>query len=84
MATVKVIISLDESLFHEIEQTAADLNISQDRFWEIVTEEFLQRRKNRPSLEEINSVYTDPLDEEEQHTLKAMARLMYKIADPWE
>lgn len=83
MAHIKTAISLEESLFQEIEETAADLHISRSGLFVMAVEEFLQRRRTRKLLDAINAAHADSPDEEEQQTVVAIKEYLPKVLDPW-
>ncbi len=66
MANVKTAISLEESLFHQIETLAQEMQIPRSRLFALAVEEFLQRRKSENLLESLNSVYASEPDSEDQ------------------
>ncbi|MEM7129318.1 MAG: hypothetical protein AAF702_23505 [Chloroflexota bacterium] len=67
MSVIKTAISLQESLFQQIEQIAQDLNLSRSSLIAVALEEFIERQKNKRLLEQLNAAYTnDPQIEEQQ------------------
>lgn len=60
MATIKTAISLQESLFQQVENLARDLNVSRSQIVALALEEFLQRHQNRQLLEALNHAYDTP------------------------
>ncbi len=66
MANVKTAISLQQSLFEQVDALAQELQISRSRLFVLAVEAFLQRYQNRQLLEAINEVYDDLPDAEEQ------------------
>lgn len=83
MTHVKTAISLEKSLFQEIEETAADLHISRSGLFVMAVEEFLQRRRSWQLLAAINAAHADSPDEEEQETITALKEYLPKVLDPW-
>lgn len=77
MANVKTAISIQESLFKEVEALADEMNISRSKLFAIAVEEFIQRRRNRQLLQQINAAYDDapdPGEREHQRRMKAQHR----------
>ena len=77
MANVKTAISIQEALFEEVEALAGEMNISRSRLFAIAIEEFIQRRRNRQLLQQINAAYDDmpdPGESERQRRMKAQHR----------
>jgi metal-responsive CopG/Arc/MetJ family transcriptional regulator len=66
MPTVKTAISIQKPLFERAEKLARKMKVSRSRLFVLALEEYIQRRRNRELLEQINAVYADepdPLDE---------------------
>lgn len=66
MANVKTAISLQQSLFEQVDTLAQELQISRSRLFVLAVEAFIQRYQNRKLLEAINDAYDDLPDLEEQ------------------
>jgi metal-responsive CopG/Arc/MetJ family transcriptional regulator len=61
MATIKTAISLQDSLFEQVEDLARDLNVSRSQLVALALEEFVHRHQNQQLLEAINRAYeSDP------------------------
>jgi metal-responsive CopG/Arc/MetJ family transcriptional regulator len=54
MSTIKTAISIQESLFEQIETTAQELQISRSHLFTLAVEEYLRRRQNEQLLQRIN------------------------------
>ena len=65
MATIKTAISLQDSLFAQVEELARDLNVSRSHVVALALEEFVRRHQNRQLLASINQAYEGPQDPEE-------------------
>ena len=72
MANVKTAISLEESLFQQIETVAQEMQIPRSRLFVMAVEDFLRRRRNQALLDSINTAYDDFPDPEEQMVMDAM------------
>ena len=66
MASVKTAISLQQSLFEQVDALAQELEISRSRLFVLAVEGFIRRYQNRQLLEAINEAYADLPDPEEQ------------------
>ena len=66
MANVKTAISLQRSLFEQVDAMAQELQISRSRLFALAVEAFIQRYQNRKLLEAINEAYGDLPDPEER------------------
>jgi metal-responsive CopG/Arc/MetJ family transcriptional regulator len=63
---VKTAISLQQSLFEQVDALAQELQISRSRLFVLAVEAFIQRYQSRKLLEAINDAYDDLPDLEEQ------------------
>ena len=66
MANVKTAISLQESVFDQVDALAQELGISRSRLFVLAVEAFSQRYQNRQLLKAINEAYADTPEPEEQ------------------
>jgi metal-responsive CopG/Arc/MetJ family transcriptional regulator len=66
MANVKTAISLQQSLFEQVDALAQELQISRSRLFVLAVEDFIRRYQNRKLLEAINEAYSDLPDPGEQ------------------
>lgn len=65
MATIKTAISLQDSLFEQVEDLARDLNVSRSQLVALALEDFVRRHQNQQLLDSINRAYestTEPDD----------------------
>ena len=69
--TVKTAISLDESLFQQVEALAKELNIPRSRLFALAVEEFIERHENEELFQAINAAYEDAPDAEEEALRRA-------------
>ena len=74
MATVKTAISIQQSLFEEVDALARELEVSRSHLFALAVEEFIQRHQNRQLLDAINEAYADLPDPEEQALRQRMRR----------
>ena len=72
MANVKTAISLQQSLFEQVDALAQEMEISRSRLFVLAVEAFIQRYQNRQLLEAINEAYADLPDPEEQALRRQM------------
>lgn len=84
MPNVKTAISIQESLFQEVEALAGEMNISRSKLFAIAIEEFIQRRRNRQLLQQINAAYDDTPDlEEREHQQRMKVRHRQLVEGQW-
>jgi len=84
MSTVKTAISLEKSLFEEMNELARQMKVSRSRVFSLAAQEFIRRQQNATLLEQINAAYDDDPDPEEAARVKAMKRQMRRlIQDEW-
>ncbi len=74
MSTVKTAISIEKPLFQQVENLARKMRVSRSRLFALALEEYMQRRKNRELLEQINAAYADEPDPGEQALLRKVKR----------
>ncbi|HTY24295.1 MAG TPA: hypothetical protein VMC85_14265 [Desulfomonilaceae bacterium] len=74
MSTVKTAISIEKPLFQQVENLARKMRVSRSRLFVLALEEYMQRRKNRELLEQINAAYADESDPGEQDLLRKVKR----------
>lgn len=75
MANIKTAISLQKSLFDQVDTVAREMNISRSSLFALAIEEFLYRYQNQELLEKINAAYdNDTIDPAEQTRLHRMRR----------
>lgn len=66
MAKVKTAISIQESLFNEVDVLAHQLHIPRSQLFAEAVSEFIQKRHNRQIFKEINRAYGDVPDSREK------------------
>lgn len=74
MVNVKTAISLNESLFEQVNDLARELQISRSYLFARAVEEFIQRYENRQLLEALNAAYDDSPAPGEQALQREMRR----------
>ena len=84
MASVKTAISLQQSLFEQVDALAQELQISRSRLFVLAVEAFIQRYQNRKMLEAINEAYDD-LPDPEERSLRDRRRQQHRrmVAGQW-
>ncbi len=66
MGNVKTAISIQESLFNEIDVLAQKMHVSRSQLFAKAAREFMQKQQNRQILKQINKAYDDALDSQEK------------------
>jgi len=69
---IKTAISLDESLFEQVEALAKEMNMPRSRLFALAVREFIERHENEQLLEAINAAYEEGPDAEEQALQEAV------------
>ncbi len=82
MATVKTAISLDDTLFAQIEELAKELNVSRSRLMALAAEAYLAQHQNQQILDAINDAYED-VDVTEAQLLNQMKEKQRAVVDEW-
>ncbi len=81
MANIKTAISLQKSLFEQVEALARELNVSRSRLLALALEDFIRRYQNQKLLDQINRAYDDAPDPTEQARLRQMRRQQRRIVE---
>jgi len=81
MANVKTAISLQKSLFEQVEALADEMKVPRSRVFALAVEDFVRRHQNRHLLERINAAYKDAPDPAEQLLLRHRRRHHRKIIE---
>jgi metal-responsive CopG/Arc/MetJ family transcriptional regulator len=87
MANVKTAISIQEPLFHKVEQMAAAMNVSRSRLFTLAIEQFIRDYEKQRMFETLNAVHASGLDPEDRLLLDGMRhqrrKLLEKAGDEW-
>ena len=67
MPDVKTAISMQQSLFEQVEALAQEMEISRSRLFVLAVEDFIQRRQNYHLLEAVNHAYADQPEPNEEN-----------------
>ena len=74
MQKMKTAISIDETLFEQVNKLADELNVSRSRLFVMAVEAFIKRHENQALLNQINRAYDDLPTTEEAPTRQKMRR----------
>lgn len=77
--TVKTAISLDDTLFEQVETLMQELEMSRSRVIATALKEFIKRRERQKILEKLNEVYKDGPTEEEEVAKRVMKQYHHKL-----
>ena len=77
MQAVKTAISIEKNLFEQAEKIATTMKVSRSRLFVIALQDFIEHRKNKELLAQINAAYADAPDATEQ-TLRKKARRQHR------
>ena len=85
MASIKTAISIEKSLFEQVDALAKELHISRSRVFMLAAQEFIQRYKSQKLLDAINDAYDDmPAGPEEIELQRQMRSRHFKLVkDQW-
>ena len=81
MTNVKTAISLQKSLFEQVEVLADEMKVPRSRVFALAVEDFVRRHQNRKLLERINATYAEAPDPAEQILRRRMHRSHRKIIE---
>lgn len=62
---MKTAISIPDSLFHDVDELAAELHISRSQLFADAAREYVEKARNRKILALINAAYAEPETEED-------------------
>ena len=72
MPNIKIAISLQKSLFEQVQALASEMKIPRSRLFALAMEDFIHRYQNKQLLEQINKAYEDAPHPSEQANLHTM------------
>lgn len=81
MANIKTAISLQESLFEQVETLAREMKVSRSRLFALALEDYLHRYQNLQLFDRINQAYHDDTDAAEQERLQKIRRQHRKVVE---
>jgi metal-responsive CopG/Arc/MetJ family transcriptional regulator len=79
--TIRTAISIQKSLFDQVESLAQQLNISRSHLFELALEMFIKNHQNQALLDEINQAYADEPDPDEKMRLSQMRAQQRKLVE---
>ena len=82
MANIKTAISIEESIFKQMDALAKKSKISRSRLFAIAAREFIQKNKNLDLLKALNEVYSD-LRESETLVAEMRSNHYKMVKDQW-
>jgi metal-responsive CopG/Arc/MetJ family transcriptional regulator len=81
---MKTAISLEAPLLEETDKTARKLGVSRSRFVALALKSYLQQRRNREIIDQLNQVYADSGEAGEQPTAaQVKAKFRAVVKDRW-
>lgn len=81
MTVIKTAISMSQSLFDEADAAAHDLSISRSRLFTIALEDFLRRRRHQAMVAQLDRVYAEAPDAEDQAVLRQIRDHARKLSE---
>lgn len=81
MPTVKTAISIQESLFNQVNNLAEELQIPRSQLFTLAVEEFIKRYENRCIFEALNEVYAGAPDPDEEALQEGMRRQQRQLVE---
>ena len=81
---MKTAISIDDGLLREADEAARRLGLSRSRLFAHAMDDFLQRQRSEQMLTQLNKVYTEGPQPNEQRLLRGMkVRVRHTVKDRW-
>jgi metal-responsive CopG/Arc/MetJ family transcriptional regulator len=81
---IKARISINENLAREADRLAEELAVSRSQLYVMALAEFIERRESCKLRRQLDEVYADGLDEEEQHLLPRARDYRHQRLEPHE
>ncbi|MGH9323770.1 MAG: ribbon-helix-helix protein, CopG family [Vicinamibacteria bacterium] len=82
--TIKTAISIEESLYRQLEKLAEEMETSRSQVFSIALRSFLRQRENRQLLEDLDAAYGAPPTASERRLQKAWRkRHRLGVAGEW-
>ena len=77
MQAIKTAISIDKNLFDQADNIARTMKVSRSKLFVIALQDYIEHRKNKEMLAQINAAYSDEPDTTEQ-TLRRKSRRQHR------
>lgn len=81
MESIKIVISINKSLFAQANTLTCSMKISRSRLFVIALEDYMRQQENRKLLEGINAVYADEPSAEEKELLRRMRKSHRRLVE---
>jgi metal-responsive CopG/Arc/MetJ family transcriptional regulator len=81
MANIKTAISLQKSLFEQVNDLAHEMKVSRSRLFVMALEDYVHRHQNKRLLEKINHAYQGQSDATEQKRMRKIKRLHRAVVE---
>jgi antitoxin MazE6 len=81
MSNVKTAISLQKTLFEQVEALAREMNVSRSHLFSLALEDFVRHHQNRQLLEQLNAAYDDAPDATERALQRTMRRQQRRMVE---
>ncbi|MBM3180119.1 MAG: hypothetical protein FJZ86_07170 [Chloroflexi bacterium] len=81
MSNIKTAISLQKSLFEQVDLMAREMKVSRSRLFVMALEDYIRRYQNQVLLEKINQNYQDAPDKIEKARLRGMKKQQRKAVE---
>jgi metal-responsive CopG/Arc/MetJ family transcriptional regulator len=81
MPNIKTAISLQKSLFEQVDSMAREMKVSRSRLFVMALEDYIRRHQNQVLLEKINQAYQDAPDQAEKVSLRRMKKGQRKVVE---
>ncbi len=81
MPGVKTAVSIEKSLFEKAEKLAHDMNVSRSKLFSLAINDFLKKQESHLLLAQLNSVYGEDQDQEEESLIQFHQEIHKRIID---
>jgi metal-responsive CopG/Arc/MetJ family transcriptional regulator len=81
VATIKTAISIQESLFDQVNDLAEELQMPRSQLFTLAVKEFISRHENRRIFETLNEIYKDTPDPDEEALQEGMRQQHRRVVE---
>ncbi len=83
MSIIKTAISIEESIFNDVQNLAKDRKVSRSEIFRTAAAEYIERQKNEKILRQLNDVYAIPRSDDERKFHDVAIAKTAQVIDQW-
>lgn len=81
MANIKTAVSIEKSLFEQVDSIAREMKVSRSSLFALALQDFIRHHQNEDLLRRINEAYEDVPDTDEQERVRRMRSKQRKVVE---